>query len=510
MNSRERHLVIGGIAIGLIGAAVVAGMLFVLSRPASNDHADHVPAAPEAAVPPPQPQPPESPAVQLSGDEQRAIGVETSEVKFESFSRELTAPGRVEQAETALSTISARVGGRIDRLFVNFTGQSVQRDQPLALIYSPAVVTTAEEYRLALDNRQRLAASKELSAIAHADELVQASRRRLELWGLNSAQINALTMSPETPIHITTFSTVSGIVISRNVTEGQYVSEGETLFTVADLSAVWVKADIYESDIADVRIGQSVSIISPAAPGTTLRGRVDFIEPLVNEQSRTIPVRIQVPNPGMRLRPGMFVQAAFAIRGGGRVLGAPRSAVIDTGTEKVVYIAKEGGLFERRKVELGTPGETSYPVISGLTAGERVVTHGTFLIDSQTRLTGGMTGMFGGSKSFDQPAAQSDLKVTLRTEPDPPLGSEENNVVVTVQEASGQAVSDAQVKVTIIMPAMPSMGMPEMRGSADLTWNGSAYTGKLNVAMGGPWNVAVEVRRGGQLLTTYRTRFDAR
>ncbi len=503
MMRREIRMLVAGIMIGL--AAASAAFLFWNRGPAGS--------AAEAVAPRPIADEPrqateveqaEELAVQLTADEQRQIGLQTAEVRPQRITEQITAAGRVEEPETAIRTISARVGGRIDRLFVNFTGQPVQIGQPVAEIYSPEIFTAAEEYKLALENRQHLAVSQQAAAITQADALVEASRRRLELWGLNPGQIDELVTAPETPIHITIASSATGIIRTRNITEGQYVDAGAALFDVIDLAAVWVEADVFQSDIGRIRPGLRAQVMTDALPGTTLRGIVSFIKPQSNPESRTTPVRIQIDNAAMKLRPGMFVTTVFDIPLGANVLTVPRSAVTDTGTGKIVYLALPDGVFERRSVETGTPGKDYYPVVSGLSEGDRVVTNGAFLIDSQTRLTGGMTGLFGGSTSFDS------HRITFRIDPDPPMGARENTVHIGLLDPAGNAVSDAQVRMTVVMPAMPAMGMPEMRGSADLPWSGSEYAGPITIATAGSWNVVVEARRGTQLLATYRTRFDAR
>jgi hypothetical protein len=192
----------------------------------------------------------------------------------------------------------------------------------------------------------------------------------------------------------------------------------------------------------------------------------------------------------------------------------PRSAVIDTGKEKVVYVAKGQGIFEKRSVDASAVGDEYYAVTMGLVPGERVVTQGNFLIDSQTRLSGNIAGMFGGSKAFGTDAAPSapasNYTITLRANPSPPKGGSEGTFHVTVTGPDGKPVSDAEVKATLVMPAMPAMGMPEMRSSISLVWNGSEYVGSGTVGMAGSWNATVEARRAGQLLGVYRTRFDAR
>src|SRR5262249_12508302 len=192
-------------------------------------------------------------------------------------------------------------------------------------------------------------------------------------------------------LRVTSYAHAGESVVERKVTRGQYVNAGDPLFTVADLSTVWVKADVYEFQLPQIRPGQMVKITSDALPDKVLHGRVDFIEPEANPQTRTIPVHVHVPNPGMRLRPGMFIRAKFISPGERESVVVPRSAVLDTGTRKMVYVAKAGGLFEAREIQTGMPSEERYPVLAGLRTGEEVVTNGNFLIDSQTRLTGGMT-----------------------------------------------------------------------------------------------------------------------
>jgi len=337
----------------------------------------------------------------------------------------------------------------------------------VAQIYSPDLVTGAEEYRLALENRARLGSGAIPEAVAQADELVVSARRKLELWGLTSKQIQEIEASPQPRILVTIYSPTSGVVTERKVTRGQYVKEGDVLYVVTDLTTVWVKVEIYEPDLPLVRLGQAVEITSEALPGVKLRGPIGFIEPQVNQQVRTVALRIEVPNPHMRLRPGMFVNARVLATGKDSVLAVWRTAVLDTGLRKTVYVAQGNGVFEGREVQLGPPGEKYYPVLSGVKEGERVVTHGNFLIDSQTRITGGMTGLFGGSKEFTRegqgqqpgkPAQAAGYKITFRTEPDPPKGAAQNMFHVSITDADGKPVTDAQVRVLLVMPAMPTMG----------------------------------------------------
>ncbi len=511
MRRSEKAWLVVGVFIGLLIAGG-AYRYFETAR-AVDDAGGHRALLQQGEVQPTeQPATNEPVSVQLTEDEQKSIGIETAEVQRRTIRKELTAPGKVAEPETGISTISARIGGRIDRLFAKVTGETVSRGDPVALIYSPDVFTATEEYKLALENQQRLEASREAQAITDANELVNASRRRLELRGLTAEQIDELASSSR-PIQITTYSGVSGVVTRRTVAEGQYVKEGDVLLEVTDLSTVWVQADIFESDIPLVRSRQAVKITAPGVSGA-LPGAIAFLQPSVDPQTRTMTVRIQVSNPQMRLRPGMFVQVSLQAPVAGEVVAVPRSAVLDTGKEKVVYVAKDEDVFEKRTIETSATSDDYYAVARGISAGERVVTHGNFLIDSQTRLSGNMTGLFGGSKAFNTDAApttpQSNYSITVRSEPSPPKGASEGTFHVTVTGPDDKPVIDAQVKATLVMPAMPAMGMGEMRSSVDLAWNGSEYVGSETIAMAGPWSLTVEARRGSQLLAVHRSRLDAK
>lgn len=520
MISRDKKLLLIGMLVGVVIAVAFTTVFFFrgesakaamqshgeISAPASRDKNEPASVGTEPGT-----------TVQLDADEINAAGVQLAKVSTARLKTSVDSVGRVEQPEAQLATVPARVGGRIDKLYVQFTGETVRRGQAVAEIYSPDLVASAEEYRLAIQNRDRMRGSSEKEAIENSNDLVAASRRRLELWGVSEKQISAAAAG-DAGLHVTIYAPNGGSVVERKVTRGQYVNAGDALFTVADLSTVWVKADVYEFQLPQIRPGQMVDITSDAMPDKVVHGRVDFIEPEANPQTRTIPVHVHVPNPGMRLRPGMYIRAEFVSPGERETLVVPRSAVLDTGTRKLVYIAKGDGIFEAREIQAGTPSEELYPVVSGLKAGEEVVTNGNFLIDSQTRLTGGMTGLFGGSKEYKNneksgapspSSAQPTAKISFSVEPNPARGAADNMFHVSLADASGKAIPDAQVTVTLVMPAMPSMSMPEMRNSFQLPSVQGMYMGKGNVGMAGSWNVSVEAKRNGQVIATYRTRMSA-
>jgi RND family efflux transporter MFP subunit len=516
MTKREKQLVL----IGMLCGMVVAAVLYIASRRLHDrGPADvTVVVAAHAKDSEPVTSSKESEnvtgetvsAVQLSEQEQQQIGVQTALVQHRNLRKTLSTVAQVDPAETELASVSACVSGRIDKLYVDFTGQPVRRGQEIALIYSPEIFSTAEEYRLALENRKRLGSGAEPQAISGAEDLVAATRRRLELWGLTTQQIEGIASSPKPQIDLPIYSPANGIVTERKVTEGQYVNAGESLYTLSDLSTVWVKAELYQPDIATIRVGQPAEISWDVPSGST-HARVAFVDPMLNAQTRTASVRIQVANPKMRLRPGMFVNVKFAMPEGNDMLAVPRSAVVDTGTRKIVYVSTGNGNFEGREVRLGQPSDQYYAVLAGLKAGDRVVAQGNFLIDSQTRITGGITGLFGGSKQYEPGPAGVSSEVQFRFSPDPasPKGGSKTTVHVAVLDASGKPISDAAVKVALVMPAMPAMNMPEMRSPADLNWDGTQYTGTVKVPSSGAWNVEIEARRNGQVLGTYRSRLVA-
>ncbi|HYL13675.1 MAG TPA: efflux RND transporter periplasmic adaptor subunit [Terriglobales bacterium] len=526
MTSREKKLVVTGLMLGGVLAFAAYGVAHLVRPEASSAKTDG-----ESTVPQYETAAEESASssnrlrnhaiaesgpisnVTLSEQDQANIGLRTIEIRKRNLRHTLAAVAKVDEPETQLASVSARIGGRIEKLYVDFTGQPIRRGQPIALIYSPEVFSTAEEYRLALENRKRLGPGAEPQAISGADDLVASSRRRLELWGLTPQQLDEIASSSKAQVELPIYSQVSGIVTDRKVTLGQYVNTGDVLYTVADLSTVWVKADVYEPDLPSVRIGQGVEISSDSLPSTALHGRVAFLDTAVNPQTRTASARIQVPNPSMRLRPGMFVRVKFAAPAGNDVLAVPRSAVLDTGTRKIVYVAKGNGEFEGRQVQLGAPADDYYPVLAGVKEGERVVSQGNFLVDSQTRITGGMTGLFGGSKEFGREQGQAPavpgMKFTFRSDPATPRGNSTATFHVALLDPSGKQVSDAEVKVTLLMPAMPEMGMAEMRAAADLRWKGSEYVGTIKIPTAGSWNVEVTASHNGQLRGNYHTHLSA-
>jgi Cu(I)/Ag(I) efflux system membrane fusion protein len=521
MTRKEKKLFAFGAGAGVLSAALVVGFLTARQmRPVAAAANATPPVAATTRSDGAQQGTEPGTMVELTPAEITAAGVQVAEVRTAALKTDIAAFGRVEEPEAQLAAVSARIGGRVDKLYVQYTGELVRSGQPVADIYSPEVAAAIEEYHLAEENRNQLKQSDDAFARAQADALVKASQHKLELWGISGKQLD--TPEKNGVPHITIYSYASGTVVDRKVTQGQYLNAGDTLFTVADLNQVWIKADVYEEQLPQIRQGQEVEITAESLPNRTLHGHVDFIEPAANPQTRTVPVHVHVANPEMRLLPGMFVSATFVSRAAQQSIVVPRSAVLDTGTRKIVYLARPNGVFEAREVQVGTATEDLFPVTSGLALGDKVVLNGNFLIDSQAHLGSGMSGLYGGSKEFasaqqTQTAATSStnpsaVKIDLHADPNPLKAGEDNQFHVTLTDADGKPVSDARVTVTLIMPAMPSMGMPEMKSSCELAWKADSktYEGKGQAPMAGTWTVLVEARENGNAIASMRTHLSAR
>jgi len=526
MTAREKKLIAWGVGAGVMATALAVGILMVREQISFASMLANSTAKPALATQPetgrdkPQGTLPGT-TVQLSPSEITAAGVQIAEVRTAALKTDIAAFGRVEQPEAQLAAVSTRIGGRVDKLDVQYTGERVRRGQPVAELYSPEVATAIEEYRLAQENRNHLKQSDDPYARQQADALVGASQRKLELWGISNQQMNAPGTS-SVP-HVTIYAYASGTVVDRKVTQGQYVSAGDTLFTIADLSQVWIKADVYEEQLPQIRQGQAVEIMAESEPNQTLHGHVDFIEPAANPQTRTVPVHVHVPNPGMRLLPGMFVNANFVGRAAQSTIVVPRSAVLDTGTRKLVYLAKPNGVFESHEVQVGAPNEDLFPVSSGLALGDKLVLNGNFLIDSQAHLSSGMSGLYGGSKEFSatqqqpstSPSKSADsnaARISFHADADPIKAGQDNTFHVNLTDAAGKPIADAQVTISLVMPAMPAMNMPEMKSSFNLPWVAARqmYMGKGQPPMEGTLNVLVEARKNNGVIASFHTHLSAR
>ena len=328
--------------------------------------------------------------VALSGKKQVLANVTTVKISKQALQKEVTSYSYLDFAEQNRTTISARFSGRIEKLYVNSTGAVVRKGQPLFEIYSPQLVQAQNDFLLAFDNGKKAAGQ---------NSLVSASRKRLEIFGMTKEQLAALEASREVKLTFTYYAATNGTVIEKKVQEGAYVSEGTPLFEIADLGMLWNISEVYENDLATIHTGDHVKIHVRAYPGKEFNGKVTFIYPVVNGQSRTIKVRSEIVNGGNLLKPQMYGETIHSASSG-YGLTIPSGAVINTGKRTVVWVKTSDGMFEARDVQIGGKFKDAYQVLSGLQEGDEVAVTGGFLIDSESQLE---TGMPAGHEGMDMP-----------------------------------------------------------------------------------------------------------
>jgi Cu(I)/Ag(I) efflux system membrane fusion protein len=333
--------------------------------------------------------------VTLSPTQRLLANVATEPVTRRNLSQEIYTVGKIDYDETNLAHVSARIGGRIDKLYVDFTGKEVKKGDPLLEIYSPDLVSAQQEYLLAQNAYQKLKSSSLNEPAQNSQSLLEASKEKLLLWGITEDQITELKTNKKVKTHMAIYSPASGTVIEKFVREGMYVMEGENLYDIADLKNVWMFGDIYESEISGVKIGQEVEVKTQAYPDEVFTGHISFIEPVLNPATRTAKIRADFPNPHNILKPEMYVEAKIKSGQYQNCLTIPASAVINTGHRVVAWVEKEPNVFVPRDVKLGEKLGDYYVVLDGLSEGEMVASQGGFLIDSEAQLRAGMTGMEG-------------------------------------------------------------------------------------------------------------------
>ncbi len=314
------------------------------------------------------------------------IGVRTTEVDVSTMNRIIQSTARFEMDESSAHTVTLRTDGWVEKLFVTYEGALVSEGDPLLDLYSPELVSTQEEYLLALNNAERMSGGPIEGLSEDADRLLEAARRRLLFWDITPEQIAELELTRQ-PLRAIRFNApASGEVMSKSVVEGQHVTAGEPLLKIYDTGKIWLMADLYEQDLSWVREGLPVTIELPYDPGKTFRGRVDHIYYMLDPATRTARARIIMPGNRRMLKPGMYA----TVRIQGEPLPpapiVPEESVIRTGEQDIVIISLGGGRFVPRAVRLGVLADGSYRILEGLEGGEIVVTSAQFLIDSESRL----------------------------------------------------------------------------------------------------------------------------
>lgn len=446
--------------------------------------------------------------VNVSPEKQQLVGIRTAVVEMRPLVKKIRTVGIVTYDETKVAQVFTKVEGWIDRLYVNYTGKLVEKGQPLFDLYSPDLVATQDEYLLALQAKESLASSSLKEIRAGSESLLEATRRRLSLWDISDEQIAELQKNRRPKRNITFYSPISGFVIKKEAIQGMRVMPDKELYTITDLSTVWVNADIYEFELGNIRLGQRVAITLSYYPGETFYGKVSWIAPVLDEKTRTTKVRIEFPNRGFRLKPEMYANVEIDIEGG-RKLAIPEEAVLDSGIRKTVFIDKGEGRYAPAEVKLGARYDRYYEVLSGVNSGERIIASASFLLDSESRLSeamGAMAGMPGmemgdtkgtnraaAAKSGPQEKETPTMMLVLSTDPEKTKAGE-NLLRLKITDKAGKPVNDAKVSIVFNMN-MP--GMVASKGEAKLS-RGGVYETKANFAMAGTWDITVSVERPGQ------------
>ncbi len=328
--------------------------------------------------------------VHLTAEQERALGVTYTTVARGALSKTIRTVGEIDAPEPKIADVTPKIDGFVERLLVSYTGESVRRGQPLLTIYSPMMVAAQEELLTARRMLGRIDSTAG-EAWRNANEMLAAARRRLEYWDITAEQIHHIEHSGEVSKTLTLVAPFGGIVLEKNVLEGQRVMAGDRLYRIADIGEVWVEGDVFEQDLQFVHVGQQAHIEVSAYPGEHIMGRVSFVYPVVQRQSRTNRVRVTVPNRGLRLKPGMFATIFFDARLGRDVVTVPMDAVVATGQRNLVFVRDSAGMLQPRDVVVGARAGDRIQILQGLTEGETVVASANFLVDAESRLaaTGG-------------------------------------------------------------------------------------------------------------------------
>ncbi|MBI2349862.1 MAG: efflux RND transporter periplasmic adaptor subunit, partial [Deltaproteobacteria bacterium] len=436
---------------------------------------------------------------------QQLVGIRTAAAELRPLTKKIRTVGIGAYDETKVAQVYTKEDGWIEKLFVNYTGKLVEKGQPLFTFYSPELVSTQEEYLLAVHAKKTLGSSSLQEIRSGSASLLEAAHRRLKLWDISEEQIEELRRRGEPTRTLTLFSPLTGFVIKKDAFQGMKVMPDKELYTIADLSTVWVNADIYEFELPNVRLGQRAAISLSYFPGRNFSGRVAWISPVLDDKTRTAKVRIEFPNRDFSLKPEMYTNVEIEVDGG-RKLAIPDEAVLDSGIRKVVFIDKGEGRYAPAEVRLGSKFDGYYEVLSGLSPGERIIASASFLLDSESRLKEAMGAMAGhagmetGEGAAKMAAAETPrekkaggLTLTLETQPAKPKAGE-IQLRLRIQDGKGNPTPNAKVGFNSVM-AMPGMAPVKAEGKRSQE---GFYEAKVNLGMAGVWEISVTVQQPGQ------------
>lgn len=346
--------------------------------------------------------------VRISPDKQQLIGVQYGEVSLQPLASTIRTVGQLTYDETKIARVHSKIGGWIEKVHVGFTGQLVRKNQPLITVYSPELLSTQQELFIAKRAVEYLGGSPFQEISSNALSLHEATRERLRLWDIPDEEIERIESTGAPLKTLALYSPVAGFVLSRNAYERQRITPETELYAIADLSTIWVLADLYEYEAGLIRPGQPATMTLAYAPEKTYRGRLTYVYPDVDRMTRTLKVRLELPNPRVELKPGMFANVELRVDYGNQLV-IPEQALLDSGQEQIVFVAREGGVFEPRKIRIGPKVGSLVVVREGVSAGERVITSANFLIDSESQLKaalGTMPGMQHGTQEKAPGATQ--------------------------------------------------------------------------------------------------------
>ena len=503
--------------LACVALALVAGVLWwrLRSRPTMNTAPTPMMSDPKASDMPAMPAaraseapPTETPVapIQLSPQRMQSIGVTIGTVESKPVNDEIRFYGNVQANERRLAYVQTRFAGWIRQVYADATGDFIRKGQPLLTIYSPDLVTSEREYLLAKKNAAALQQSSVSGVADGAASLIDASKARLQQWEIPESELKKLDDTGDVITNLTFNSPVSGYIMEKNALPNMYVQPETKLYTVADLSEVWVYAQIFQNDAGKIKPGDRAEVTLDAYPGKVFTGRVDYLLPQLDMATRTLPVRLVFPNPGLKLRPGMYVNVSVKLPMGKQVV-VPDAAVFHSGTKNLVFVYSGDGNIEPREILVGTRVGDQIVISKGLKAGEQIVTSANFLIDSEAQLQAA-AGAFmppppgaGAAASMNAPA-QAQANLDLTTDPTPPKkGSNAVRVKLTGQD--GKPIMGAQVRVTFFMAAMPAMGMASMNTTINAgDKGGGMYEGNGELGSGGTWQVTVTAQQNGQTIAT--------
>jgi membrane fusion protein, copper/silver efflux system len=457
-----------------------------------------------------QSQAPQLAAIRVSPERRQMIGLKLATVDEQELTDQIDASGTIEPDEQLQSYVQTRFAGWIKTVFADQTYASVKRGAPLFTIYSPDLVSGEQEYLLARSEGQRVAQSSVPGVKDGADSTASAALDRLRLFGVAPREIARLEREGTARDTIEIDAPASGFVTERAALPNLYAQPDMRLFTIADLSRVWVYAAVFQDDIGRIKVGDPVAVSIDAYPGRSFDGRIDSIWPAIDPMTRTARVRCSFTNPGGVLKLGMFVNVALKPKLG-RGLVIPDSGVLRTGIRNVVFVSRGDGYLEPVDVELGAHLGDRFEVLKGLRAGQEIVASANFLIDSESQLQAAL-GTFvpppPGVGANASPANAAKINATVEatiamtTEPDPPQRGS-NTVRIALSDSSGKPIAGADVSVVFFMPAMPAMQMAAMKAVATPREESPGhYVATIELPMGGTWQVTVAASKGGESIAS--------